>query len=249
MSGPVVAATGGVTPAQGDTTFGVMKSDIAAYFGMDRDPSKVELAGRFIRDVIDQLNLKQTWDFNLVTSSPITTSQGTSTYSIPSDFWKVYNARKSNDVDFQLDVMRQKSFDSVFLSQRLITGQPYIMVIKNTFRDGTVTLFPTPDGVHAIPINYYKLIAKPTSNEDLLDMPRPYQIVVKHGALAFMAGVAGDPGNQRYFQALFDREVEQMTDADEDIGDEHLRFLNVEEITARWSYDNVASRPRAYDLW
>src|SRR6266850_3464096 len=122
--GTSASSATGTTPGSGDTTFGQMKSDIAAFYGMDQDPAKVALAGRVIYDIVDELNMKQTWIFNLVTSSDITTVSNTPTYSIPSDFWKVYNARKTSDIDYMIDVIRLKTFDTIFVSQRAINGFP-----------------------------------------------------------------------------------------------------------------------------
>lgn len=252
MSVGVVGATAAPpTPSAGDIKFRRMKERVAAAFGFITDPTKVEQAGDFIREIIDDLNRLQCWNFMLVTSSPITTTQGVPSYALPSNFWKIYNARKTNDVDYQLDVLRQKTFDTIFLSQRVIQGQPYVMAIRNTFRDGTISLFPTPDGVHTLTLNYFRPIPKPTSNDEYLDMPTAYQSVVLNGARARMGAIAGAAqANVRdWWQGLYEQGVAQMQRSDDDIGDEDLRFVNVEEVASRWSYQNPASRPRHYDLF
>jgi len=244
------SAAASVTPAAGDTTFGQMKADVAAFYGMDQDATKVELAGRAIKDIIDELNMKQIWIFNLVTSADMTTTNGTSSYTLPSDFWKVYNIRKTSDIDYPIDVIRQKMFDSVFISQRSINGFPYVAVIKNTFRDGTVTLFPIPDATYTFNIKYFKLIAKPASDSETIDLPRPYQVVPKYGALSRFGALNHQPDLMQYWQRLYDGAYDEMKRSDEDMGDESaLRFLNIEETAGRISYINPAARPRAYDLF
>ena len=244
------SAASTVTPAAGDTTFGQMKSDIAAFYGMDQDAAKVELAGRTIKDLIDELNMKQLWVFNLVTSADMTTTNGTSTYTLPSDFWKVYNIRKTSDIDYQIDVIRQKMFDSIFISQRSINGFPYVAVIRNSFRDGNVTLFPTPDATYTFNIKYFKLISKPASDTDVIDLPRPYQVVPKYGALSRFGALNHQSDLAQYWQRLYDNAYGEMKRSDEDLGDEaNLRFLNIEETSGRISYINPAARPRAYDLF
>lgn len=249
MSTTIVVPTATApVPARGDASFGILKDDICQAFGFDGDPRKLLLAGRFLRDVIDDLNRKQLWDFNLV-STTITTAAGTPSYAIPADFWKTYNARRDQDADFQLTTLRQKTFDTIFISQRSINGIPYILVIKNTFRLGTVTLFPTPDGIYTIPINYYKLISKPGADSDVLDLPLPFQGVPKYGAMARMAAVANQMEQVKYYEAKFEMGYREMSRSDEDIGDEDLRFINIEEVQARESYMNPAVRPRVFDLF
>jgi hypothetical protein len=244
------SAGSGVTPAAGDTTFGQMKSDVAAFYGMDQDSAKVALAGRVIFDIIDELNMKQVWIFNMVTSAPIVTVSATSTYSLPTDFWKAYNARKTSDIDYQLDIIRQKQFDTMFVSQLNINGYPYVLVIKNTFRNGTVQLFPVPDAGYTFTINYFKFITKPASDTSYLDLPTPYQVVLKYGALSRFGALNHQPDLMQFWQKLYDQAYADMKASDEDLGDEvDLRFMNVEEIAGRSSYINPSVRPRAYDMF
>lgn len=253
-TGSIIVVSSGaastVTPAAGDLNFGQIKSNVAAYFGMDQDFSKVALAGQAVKEIIDQLNMRQVWVFNLVTSPEFNTSAGTTEYNLPTDFWKVYNARKSSDIDYQIDVVRQRQFDQIFVSQRNINGFPFVMVIKNTFRDGKVRLFPTPDAGYTFNIKYFKLIGKPTADTDFLDLPQPYQIVPQYGAKSRFAALVNQPSLMTYWQNLYDKAYGEMKANDEDMGDENtLRFLNVEEVAGRVSYINPAARPRAYDLY
>jgi len=227
-----------------------MKQDVAAFYGMDQDPAKTALAGRVIFDIIDELNMKQVWIFNLVTSDPIVTVAATSTYSLPTDFWKAYNARKTSDIDYQIDIFRQKQFDTMFVSQLNINGYPYVMVIKNSFRDGTVQLFPTPDAGYTISIKYFKFITKPASDSVFIDMPTPYQVVLKYGALSRFGALNHQADLMQYWQQLFDKAYADMKASDEDLGDEAaLRIMNIEEIAGRSSYINPSVRPRAYDMF
>ena len=239
-----------VVPSAGDKSFGQMKSDVAAFFGMDQDPAKVALAGRVIHDIIDELNMKQIWVFNLVTGPDTSTVGGQATYSLPTDFWKVYNAQKTSDIDYQIDAIRQSTFDTVFVSQRNINGFPYVMVIKNTFRDTTVTLFPTPDAVYTFNIKYFKLIGKPADDASFFDLPTPYQVVPKYGAMSRFAALNHQADLMAYWERVYAKVYGEMKASDEDMGDESgLRFINVEETAGRISYINPAARPRAYDLF
>lgn len=235
-------------PGSGDETFGALKHDICAFYGQEDDFSKLELAGRTVRRIIDDLNRKQIWIFNLVTSSPITTVSGQPTIALPSDFWKTYNSRKTDSIDFSLGSMRQSDFDMRFQSQANITGYPYAFVIKNTFRDGTVQLFPTPGAAYTISIRYFKLISKPSADTDLLDLPRPFQTVPYYGALSQMGILNSDADQANYWKTMFDQAYFEMKTSDEDMGDEALRFMNIEEGN-QYSYLSPNSRPRAYDFF
>lgn len=249
MSLTIVVATAGPTPAAGDETFASIKQQIAAVAGRHRDSKALTLAGAFVRDRIDDLNRLQTWTFNLVTSPTITTSPGVSSYAVPADFWKVYNARKTSDPDYQLSTIRQKTFDTLFASQRSIVGYPYLLIIKNTFRGATVQFFPTPSAAFDLSINYYKLIQKPASDSDFLDLPLPYQGVVKYHAMMRMAALGRDSQQQQMYGAMADRAYAEMMRSDDDVPDENLRFTHIEELSYRSSYMDPAIRPRAYDLW
>lgn len=237
-------------PSSGVTTFGKMKSNIATILGVDGDARLEEQAGNFIRDIIDELNIKQVWRFNLVTSSPITTVAGQSDYDMPADFWKIYNARKTDGIDYMLTTLQQYDFDMLFVSQRNINGFPYILVIKNTFRDGTFMLFPTPDGTYTIELNYFKFIGKPPNDSTALDLPQPYQVIPKYGSTSRLSALVSNWQGARYWQALYDNAYREMKKSDEDDGDEELRFIQIEEMLARsYSFINPASRPRALDLF
>jgi hypothetical protein len=225
-----------------------MKSDIAAYYGMDKDAEKVALVGRMIHDMIDDLNMRKLWRFNLIKAADITTVSGTADYAVPADLWRMYSSRKTNDIDFMISGMQQHSFDVMFQSQNQITGYPYVRADFNIFRDGTVKLFPTPDGVHTISLRYFRLILKPSSDADLLDMPSPFQVVPKWGALAQLAAFVGHQ-TVGYWQAKYEKAYADMNKSDEVLEDEDLRFVSVEEMAGRTGYDQVGRRPRYLDFF
>lgn len=247
-----IAPTGHPTPQVGasEITFLQMKTDVAAYYGMDDDPAKVSLAGREIQRAIHELNTKQQWIFNIVESPDITTTSGVDTVTLPTDFWKIYNARKKDAIDYTLNSLRQVDFDRLFQSQVNITGFPYVMVVRNSFRDGTVQLFPKPDQQYIIRIRYVKLIALPRADSDTLDMPAPYQNVPYLKALSRFGALTNQMQKAKYFEDQYQGAYLDMRRSDEDEGEEQLRFLNIEEVTARFAdYVNPAARPRMYDFF
>lgn len=251
MSGTIVVPASGATfPGSGTQTFAQIKSDIARLAGLLDDPGMEQLAGRFLNDIIDDLNRRQVWIFNLVTSPDITTVSGTQTYAIPADWFRIYNSRRTDSLDYQLSVLGQKTFDTLFQSQRSINGIPYILTIRNAFRQGTVSLFPIPDGAYTISINYFKLIGRLSADSDTLDLPRPFESVVTNGARSRIMATVSQFEGAKYWGDLYEQAYQFMKRSDEDsAGDEELRFFNIEEIAARgMNFLNPGARPRAYDL-
>jgi len=244
----VVTQSATTFPATGSQSFGQMKLDIAAYYGMDKDAEKVALVGRMIHDLIDDLNMRKLWRFNLIKAADITTVSGTADYAVPSDLWRIYSTRKSNDIDFLISGMQQASFDVIFQSQNQITGYPFVRADFNIFRDGTIKLFPTPDGVHTITLRYFRLILKPVGDTELLDLPSPFQVVPKWGALAQLAAFVGHP-TVGYWQGKYEKAYADMNKSDEVLEDEDLRFVSIEEIAGRDGYMNPGRRPRLLDFF
>lgn len=244
----VTPSTPSVTPSAGYQAFGEMVRDIATYYGMDQDPSKEAFIGRIVNDIIDDLNTKKLWRFNLVKAADITTTPGTSLYTMPADLWRVYSMRKGDGVDYTITGLQQATFDTLFQSQSAITGFPYTHVDFNIFRDGTFQLWPTPDGNFTITMRYFKLIQKPADPTASIDMPPPYQNVVKYGALARLGALTGQVDTARLWEAKFQEKYLDMNRADEDMGDENLRFINTEE-QFRWNYVAPGARPRWLDFY
>lgn len=252
MGGTVIVPSSGTTfPGSGTKTLASIKGDIATIAGVKDDPAMEALIARFLNDIIDDMNRRQVWLFNLVTSPNISTVAGTPSYSIPSDFLRIYNARKTDSLDYQLSILGQKTLDTLFQSQRDINGYPYTLTIRNTFREGTVSLFPVPDAVYTISINYFKLIPRLTSDASTLDLPVHYESVVTDGATAKILATVSQFDAAKYWSDLYNQGYAFMKRADEDSGgDEELRFINIEEVAARgMNFLNPAARPRAFDLW
>ncbi len=244
-----VSTAAPTTPAGLANSYARLINDIAVYFGLDGDADKEEWIGRQIHDLIDDLNMVKLWRFNLILASPINTQTGVDTYALPADLWSIYSVRKSDDIDYRLDGLRQGTFDILFQSQNNILGFPYIDVQFNVYRDGTIKLFPAPDGVYEILIRYFKLIEKPLSKDSPIDIPSPFHAVVKYGTLARVASLVGEANAVAYWEGKYQEMLQEMKDRDDYIADENLRFINIEEIGSRHSYINPNVRPRALDLY
>lgn len=235
-------------PDAGRVTFGQIRTDIATYYGVDKDAEKEAFIGRILHDIIDDLNMKKLWRFNLIKSADITTVAGTSSYAVPADLWRMYSARKTDGIDFTLTGIQQSVFDTMFQSQGGISGFPYAHVDFNIYRDGTFQMFPAPDGAYTISLRYFKLIGKPSAASDTFDMPPPYQVVPKYGALARLGQLTGQTTTAQLWEAKFQESYRDMNTMDEDMGDEVLRFMNIEEMNP-YSYMNPNGRPRYLDFW
>lgn len=245
----VVGTVASTTPATGNITFKTLKSDIATYFGMDKDPEKDAFIGRIVHDIIDDLNSKKLWRFNLIKAATITSTAGKPDYALPADLWQLYSVRKEDDIDYQLTTLRERQFDVLFQSQNNIDGFPYVTALFNIYRDGTLRLFPTPDSTYQFTLRYFQLITKPSSDGEPLDMPSPFQVVCKYGALARLAALV-DSRTVGYWENKFGEAYQDANARDEDTGDEDLRFMNVEEMDARnMAFINPALRPRYLDFY
>ena len=240
-------AVSGTTPAKSATIARSIVTDIAMYYGLDKDDEKLDWILRQFGDVIDDLNRRKLWQFNLIESATINTVKGTGSYSVPSDLWRIYSTRKTDDIDYTLSNLRTHTFDLIFQNQNSIQGFPYANVQFNIFRDGTISLFPVPDAAYDIVLRYFKLIDKPQM-EETLDMPSHFISVPKYGTLARVAMLVGE--NPSYWEAKHQEAYETMKDSDEEFGDEDLRFINTEEFEARiGSYLNPNVRPRYLDFY
>lgn len=251
MAGTIVVPSVGATfPGSGTKSLAQIRGDIATIAGVKDDPAMEALATKFLNDIIDDLNRRQSWLFNLITGPNITTVAGTSEYDLPADFARAYSVRKQDAIDFTLSMIGQKNFDTRFQSQAQISGLPFLAVVKNTFRGGVIQLFPTPDGVYTISLNYFKLIGRFTQDSDTLDLPLQYESVVTNGAQAKMMATVSQFEAAKYWSDLFERDYQYMKRDDENAGmeDDGLRFVNIEEGQGI-NYLAPASRPRAYDFF
>jgi hypothetical protein len=227
--------------------FSQMAKDIAKRFGIDGDDEEELYVRRQIELVIDELNTMKLWRFNLLESATITGQAGQSDYALPANLWRMYNARKTNDIDYSLSHLRQYGYDTLFQSQNNITGHSYIYVTFNIYRDGTMELFPQPEGGEEYVVRYFQLISKPSTDETL-DIPEPYQMVPEYGASALVASYVDQ--DTKFWTMKYEQGKQMMIDDDEDEGDENLRFINIEEYDARnMAFINPALRPRYLDFY
>lgn len=246
--GDLSVSISNTVPGSGDETFGSLGADIAEEFGLHMDPQKVAFCKRRLRDAIDDLNRKKLWRFNLIQAADVTTTPGSATISVPADLWRLYSTRKSDATDYRLDGIQQDTMDVLFQSQSAITGYPYIAANFNIFRDGTLRLFPTPDGAYTITLRYFRLIAKPASDDDYLDLPRPYQQVPVYGAKAKVAALTQQATLMAFWSREFQQAYADMNRSDEESGDENLRFINIEEL-GQTGFVNPSVRPRMLDFY
>lgn len=243
----LASSSAGITPSTGRKTFGQVKTDVAMNFGVDQDPERVSLIGRMIHLVIDDLNRKKLWQFNLVKAADITTVANTTAYSVPADLWRLYSARKADSSDYRLVHMEEDQKDIIFQAQLNITGQPFVYTNFNIFRDGNIILFPAPDSAYTITLRYFRLIGKPASDGEYFDVPPSFQSVIEYGANVKMAAFT-ESDTLGFWKGEFEQAYHEMKEMDEDPGDEVLRFVHANEID-RYSFVSPAARGKFLDIY
>ncbi len=253
MSELPVASSISTIPTGDRKTLGQMVTDIATMFGLQGATDKEAMIRRIIHSIIDDLNRRKLWRFNLLTAADFTSTSGDGTYdltTIAPDLWRVYSLRKTSDIDYLLTGVQQRLFDTIFQSQNSITGYPYIRHEFNLYRDGTLRLFPVPDGVYTFQLRYFRLIPHPNGDGTFLDMPSPYQSVVEYGACHRAAAMADQKQHVRdYWKGEYEQAYQEMNEQDEWSDEEDLRMIHVEELSARGSYLSPNARPRWLDLY
>lgn len=170
-----------------------------------------KLISKFINDGKRQVEDAYTWN-SLLTTSTVTTSQGTYNYVVPSSGvrfkvkrvisqesnWFLDELNSNNMADYQRNVPTAEE------------GRPAYYAFKgvDSNYDTKVDLFPTPDGVYNIDFDIYKPQVELTNNSDVLVVPNEPVIFYAYArALAERGedgGLAAGEAYQLYRQSLAD---------------------------------------------
>ena len=249
MSEQTVTANADTTiPSTGKVTYKKVRYTILKPFGLDKDTEMDELCKLVIGEILDEIDLKRRWKFNLIKAADITTVQGTKEYSIPSDLWGIYSTRKTDDIDYLISGMEQYTKDVIYNSQNNITGYPYVSTQFNIYRDGKIELFPIPDAAYTISLRYFRKNVKPTVDDNPLDMASPYVSMIQAGARSHFAAVVGKSTLMGYWESKYQERFADAKLSDEDVGDEDLKFRNADDVGGA-SYVNPNVRPHFLDFF
>lgn len=165
----------------------------------------VTIVGRFVglsndsqirAGVLDMLNiaaqefdLAHDWSFREETAADISVTASDATYTLPSNFKRIYNVRLVGSNERTLHPIDQRSYDRYRQGDQDSTSIPTHYHLYQAFDAATITLVPTPSASDTLRIRYYRTM--PTITDDATDsLCIPYRAVVPiiYKAAALVAG-------------------------------------------------------------
>lgn len=172
----VVTASGSGQPST--STFGELKTCAAKILGGESQSKILELAGDGILRGIDDLNMKHLFRFGSKQAADTALVSGTATVSLASDFFAVQEVQLINSssvVHSTLEYIPWGQFNTLEQKQSR-TGTPVYWTSRNTFDDGTIQLYPTPDtsaaSDYTVRVTYYERVERPSLDGDVIAAPR-----------------------------------------------------------------------------
>lgn len=216
----------------GQTTCGAgnhMVSEVARVIGDETDTNIRVQALDCLNRTRTLMNKKE-WKFKKVTASAITLVNGTKTYTLPSAFSRPVFARlldTNSKPDFDLIYYDDAVFSHIQRDQEL-TGQPLYYMLRNHFRDGLITVFPTPDSTAAtnwtLSVEYFGRIAEIT--DDATDISEPEELcdVLVLGGQYFLLKERNHADRMQAARADYYQALSDLTAWDRRISDERARF-------------------------
>lgn len=182
LSGSLVISGSGTQQPQVDT-FGALKSCVARTLNGENQPKILELAGEGIKRAVTWVNLNGRFRFGSKQASDTSLVAGTGSYSLAADFFAIHDVQLVNadgDVHSSLEYADWGQFNRLEHTQTA-TGLPKYWTARNSFDDGTIQVYPTPDAGAAdydLRITYYERIQRPSADTDIIDAPQELGIVL-----------------------------------------------------------------------
>lgn len=147
---------------------------------MESDPSALQAAKDCISESVDEWNRRHNWRFLQIVAPDITVVGGTQTYDLPSTFKRPYDAYLvTNKV--KLKFTTRQMWDSLAPGDTS-NSTPIAYSLFNVGTTGKIELLPIPASADTLVVRYYRDIQTPSSDGDVLDVPKRYE-----GALIAMA--------------------------------------------------------------
>jgi hypothetical protein len=182
LSGSLVITSSGEQPHV--DTFGKLKACAAKVLNGQNQPAILELAGEMIREGILWTNLNYKFRFGSKQAADAALVDGTSTVSLAADFWAIQEVQLINadgDVAATLEYVPWGQFNVAEQAQN-VTGKPLYWTSRNTFDDGEIQVYPTPDAGAAadytVRVTYYERIQRPVNDSDIVDAPEELGLVL-----------------------------------------------------------------------
>lgn len=124
----------------------------------------------------EHLNTRD-WRFTKTNAANITLVNGTATYTLPTTFKAISYARlldSNGKQDHELRYAADDAFTHSVTDQET-TGRPQFYLLRNSYDDGLITVYPTPDASAAstwtLDVEYYARIPVITDDSTQIDIP------------------------------------------------------------------------------
>jgi hypothetical protein len=138
----------------------------------------------------------------LLDTESYTTSNGTASYALPSDFSRLYNVEifDADGVLMPLAAETLIGYDTKAPSQ---TGRPQLYVIEGS----SLKLWPVPDGAYTIRVRHYRKPASLSGALDEPEIPATYHHLLVSYALWHCYERENDYNSAQYHKARFDEDL------------------------------------------
>ena len=168
---------------------------------------------------IQEFDLAHDWAFRQQTAATITVTADTATYTLPSDFKKMYDARLTGSGQRTLFALDARSYDRVRTEQSG-TATPSHYHLFEAQDSANITLVPTPSEGNSLVIKYYRnfpvLTDSPTDN---LCIPQRYIVPIIYKAaeltMAWKEPERAGKWERSYERALYRAIADDTTHEDE----------------------------------
>ncbi len=192
---------------------------VARWAGLGSDPTLRAGVLDMINIGMQEFDLAHDWAFRQQTAATITVVSGTATYTLPSDFKKIYDVRLTGNGEKTLFALDARTYDRVRSSQAG-QGTPshyHLFAAQNT---ANITLVKTPDIGNSLVIKYYRNFPLLTDNPtDNLCIPQRYIVPIIYKAaeltLAWKEPERAAKWERSYEKALYRAIADDVTNEDE----------------------------------
>lgn len=173
---------------------------------------------------------KRDWKYTKTTASPITLVAGTSTYTLPSAFKRPSfarlldtNSKPDADLVYQDDAWLNHQFPD-----QESTGKPVYYLLRNTYDDGSITVFPTPTAGDVtswtLSVEYFGRMTTITDDITPIDLPEEVSDVLVLGAQYCICKERGDIAKAQLSRADYYEALGLLVAHDRRITDENSRI-------------------------
>ena len=159
-------------------SFQKLKQCAADHVGGRNKASVLEAAGRAINEAIDRFNARNLTQMGSETQADMDLVDGTATYSLATTFFAMRDVQlidTDSNVRYRLDYVPWEQWNKQEYNQDK-TGRPRYWTARNSFDDGQIIVYPTPDSTAAtdydLRITNFERCDRLNSDSDILDMPR-----------------------------------------------------------------------------